>query len=210
MKYLYNPPSLVKRIFNSSKWSTSNGRILVTFDDGPVLSNTGSILKKLNEYNIKSLFFCVGNNIKKEPGVVKEILSQGHTIGNHTMNHSVLLSKGLNIIAAEVLPFNKIAEDNFGIKVKYFRPPHGKLNYRINSFIKDAGLTNIMWSLLTYDYTGDIRKVKTSMQYLRYNSIVVFHDSMKSKEIISRSIDLLAEEINKNDFKTGTPDECLN
>ena len=68
MKYLYDPPVLIKKIFPSTRWNTSNNKILLTFDDGPVEGNTEKILGELKKYNINALFFCVGNNIEKKKG----------------------------------------------------------------------------------------------------------------------------------------------
>ena len=31
--------------------------------------------------------FCVGNNILKEPEIFKQLIDDGHSIGNHLMNH---------------------------------------------------------------------------------------------------------------------------
>ena len=60
MKYLYNPPILLKKVFNDFSWNTNNGKVLLTFDDGPNPGTTEIILKKLSEEKIKALFFCVG------------------------------------------------------------------------------------------------------------------------------------------------------
>ncbi|MBZ0200165.1 MAG: hypothetical protein K8H86_09880, partial [Ignavibacteriaceae bacterium] len=72
------------------------------------------------------------------------------------------------------------------------------------------GLKNIMWSLLTYDYKNDINVVKFAVQkFLKDNSIIVLHDSLKSKEIIADSIELIINEAEKKGFTFGEPDECL-
>jgi peptidoglycan-N-acetylglucosamine deacetylase len=150
-QFIYNPPLLVKFVFSESIWNTINKKILVTFDDGPINGNTELILKKLNDHNIKSLFFCVGNNIINNPSLAHEILAEGHSIGNHTMNHRVLGRAGRNISAGEIVPFNRLMEEEFGYRVKYFRPPHGKYSFRLRKYLKEKGLVNVMWSLLTYD-----------------------------------------------------------
>jgi peptidoglycan-N-acetylglucosamine deacetylase len=209
MKFFYNPPFLVKKFLTGSYWTTVNGKILFTFDDGPVQGNTENILKQLDHYKIKALFFCVGNNIIKNPSLAEEIVKEGHSIGNHTMNHKILDRSGINEIAAEIIPFNKAVADKTGVSIKYFRPPHGRLGIRLNAFLKKNQLKNIMWSLLTYDYKDNLEEVKKSLKYLRGNSIIVLHDSIKSKSIISGSIETILNEINKNNYSAGSPEECL-
>jgi peptidoglycan-N-acetylglucosamine deacetylase len=209
MQYIYNPPLLVKYALSGSKWNTNNNKVLITFDDGPLSGNTEVILKKLNDYGVKSLFFCVGNNIVKNPSVTKEIIKEGHSIGNHTMNHRILSRAGIVTLEEEILPFNKYMEDEYGYRVKYFRPPHGRYSLRLRSFLKKNNLTNVMWSLLTYDYRGKKDLVIRSYKYLRNNSIVILHDNIKSSSIISDSIDRLMDKINENNFTTGSTEECL-
>ncbi len=209
MRYFYNPPLPVKLLFRESVWHSKTSKILITFDDGPLGNNTERILNKLDMYNIRALFFCVGNNIVKYPDLTRSIISGGHTIGNHTMNHKILSSSGKSEISEEIIPFNNLMNDKFGYEVKYFRPPHGRYSFRLKSFLKDKELTNIMWSLLTYDYRDNIDDVKSSLKHLRNNSIVVFHDNIKSSKIIFEALDILMDTVHKKEFNTGTPEECL-
>ena len=68
-----------------------------------------------------------------------------------------------------------------------------------------------MWSLLTYDYKNDLSIVKFAVdKYLKHNSIIVLHDSNKSKNIISDSISFIADEVGKKHYQFGEADECLN
>ena len=46
MKYLYNPPIILKKIFSDFSWNTNNGKVLLTFDDGPNPGTTEIISKK--------------------------------------------------------------------------------------------------------------------------------------------------------------------
>ena len=77
--------------------------------------------------------------------------------------------------------------------------------------MKKHDLKNVMWSLLTYDYKNDLSIVKFAIEkYLKHNSIIVLHDSNKSKSIISDSISLIADEVRKRNYQFGGADECLN
>jgi hypothetical protein len=67
-----------------------------------------------------------------------------------------------------------------------------------------------MWSLLTYDYKNDLAFVKFATQkYLNKDSIIVLHDSNKSKNIIVDSISLISDEAGKRNYQFGDPEECL-
>lgn len=211
MKYLYNPPIILKKIFSDFCWNTNNGKVLLTFDDGPNPVTTEIILKKLSEKKIKALFFCVGDNVQKYPELIHQIKDEGHSFGNHTFNH-----KRLNKISDEEKDFqistiNKIFNDQFDIKLKYFRPSHGRFQLSTSSLMKKHNLKNIMWSLLTYDYKNDLSIVKFAVKkYLKPDSIIVLHDSNKSKNIISDSINIIANEVRRRNYQFGETDECLN
>lgn len=210
IRYQCNPPALIKLLFNNFKWNSSSGKILLTFDDGPIPETTELILKLLDNHKIKSLFFCVGNNVLKNPGLTNSILAEGHLIGNHTFNHKKITKVSAEDLNNEINLFNKLLEDKHGYAVKYFRPPHGRFNLYGAKIIKQQNMINVMWSLLTYDFKSDLKIYKKIVnRYLKSNSIAVLHDSLKSKPIIEESIEYLVEAAYKKGFSIGEPSECL-
>ena len=209
MKSQYDPPFILKQVFPDFRWESKVDKILLTFDDGPVSGITENILRKLNDFKIKAVFFCVGNNILNNSSLASEILKEGHIVGNHTFNHSKLTLPGFDDYA-QIDRFNELAKDKLGIEVKYFRPPHGRFNLSTGKLLKKKKLTNVMWSLLTYDFRGNSSFVKYSVvKYLKKNSIIVLHDSLRSRDIISDSINFIADEVSGKGFIFGEPAECL-
>ena len=210
MKYLYNPPVIVKKIFNDFQWNSTGNKILLTFDDGPNIDTTERILDTLNLFGIKAIFFCVGNNIKNNPSLVDLILSDGHEIGNHTYNHKKIDQLRKGKIYEEINSVCSILKDKHRYCPKYFRPPFGRFNFLTSRILKEMGLRNVMWSLFTFDYKNDLNVIKFVIKnYLEKNSIIVFHDNLKSKEVIIKALDFLFEEVSKKDFEIGIPAECL-
>lgn len=210
MKYLYDPPGILKNLFKDFYWETRNHKILLTFDDAPNPDTTEIILKKLFDEKIKALFFCVGENVKKYPDLVSQIISEGHSVGNHTLNHKILNRISESEKDYQISAVNNLFEEKFNIKLKYFRPPHGRFQLSTNRLLKKFKLKNVMWSLLTYDYKNDISVVKFATEkYLKKNSIIVLHDSNKSKNIILDSISHITENAFKKNYQFGKAEECL-
>jgi peptidoglycan/xylan/chitin deacetylase (PgdA/CDA1 family) len=210
MKYLYNPPWLIKKIFYDFYWETANNKILISFDDGPNHETSELILKKLSDEKIKALFFIVGDNAVKYPELTKEIVSEGHTFGNHTLNHKKISLLSESEIDFQISSVQNIFIDKFNVSLKYFRPPYGRFNFATSSFMKKYNLKNVMWSLLTFDYKNDLSIVKFAVKkYLKNNSLIVLHDSLKSKNIILDSISLIAEEARNRNYEFGVAEECL-
>jgi peptidoglycan/xylan/chitin deacetylase (PgdA/CDA1 family) len=210
LSYTYSPPSIIKKLFIDFYWNTSNNKILLTFDDGPTAEATEIILKTLSGKKIKALFFCVGNNVKSNQSLVKDILDEGHLIGNHTYNHKRLTKIGNAQAIEEIVSFDDLMKEKFKYDVKYFRPPYGRFTISTGKILEDKSLKCVMWSLLTKDYKNDFEVVKFAVRnYLRKNSIIVLHDSLKSKDIIKDSINFIIDETKKNGFTFGEPEECL-
>jgi len=210
MKYSYNPPGAIKKIFSSFQWESKVDKILLTFDDGPIPETTPFILGILSRHNIKAAFFCVGENVHRHPGLYRDMINEGHLVCNHTFNHKPLTRLSRTEASAQVEKFNNFIKSDFGGDVLYFRPPHGRFNLSTPSLMKEMNLKNVMWSLLTYDFRNDLNVVKFAVNnYLEENSIIVLHDSLRSKDIIDESIDYIVEESSRKGFQIGVPAECL-
>jgi len=182
----------------------------LTFDDGPTEAATLKILNILKAINLKAVFFCVGSNIKKNPELTERILSDGHIIANHTMNHKLLTHINREESIAELSSFNELMKEKYNYDVKYFRPAHGKFNLRTNKLLNELRLKCVMWNLLTYDYENDSEKVKYSIDnYLKENSVIVFHDNIKSSIIIEESLNYTIDQAVKRGFTFGEPEDCL-
>ncbi|MBR0489720.1 MAG: polysaccharide deacetylase family protein [Prevotella sp.] len=152
--------------------------VYLTFDDGPIPQSTPFILDTLREHGIKATFFMVGDNVRKHPELYKQIVDEGHQVGNHTYNHLGAFKHWTITYAINAHKANEL------IHAKYFRPPHGWMRPSEYWWLKHA-FKIVMWDVVTRDYskwmTADdvINNVKT---YTRNGSIITFHDSLKSIE----------------------------
>lgn len=155
-----------------------NKSIYLTFDDGPVPEITPSVLKILSDFNIKATFFCVGENIQKHTDVFNQILEQGHSVGNHTYNHI----NGWKTPKNEYIE-NILKSESF-LHTKLFRPPYGKITPAEKKLLK-KNYRIILWTILSGDFDAKTSKeqcLENVLKYTNEGAIVVFHDSIKSKE----------------------------
>lgn len=210
LMHLYDPPLIIKKALPFFHWNTADGRILLTFDDGPNPDTTNIILSALNRHKIKAMFFCVGNNVSRYGSLFSEILSEGHEIGNHTYNHRKLSFAGKDAAIEEIERTNRVVFETSGRHLKFFRPPYGKFDFWTHRIAKDNGLNMVLWSLLTYDFQNNLSVVSRGIRKsLKKNSIIVLHDNTKSKGVLKDSIDLIAEEASRKSFTFGTSETCL-
>jgi peptidoglycan/xylan/chitin deacetylase (PgdA/CDA1 family) len=183
--YLVKTPWFVQRFFHKYSWriDTKKKEIYLTFDDGPVPDFTPWVLKTLEEFEAKATFFCVGDNIKKHPGIYQDILDGGHAVGNHTFNHlqgwkTPTQKYVKNILKAEAYIYGKSQK-----KTKLFRPPHGRIRPEQARILRKKGYKIVMWDVLSGDFDQRLSKeecFELTVKNIRSGSIVVFHDSDKS------------------------------
>ena len=186
MKYVYKTRWWMKLAYPSLIWEvkTSRKEIFITFDDGPDPEVTPWVLDQLKKYNAKATFFCVGENVERYPEIFKRIQSEGHTAGNHTYNHK----NGWKTDYKNYLVSVKKCSNVFGSN--FFRPPHGRITFNQIKKIKPR-YKIIMWSLLSGDFDPNISGTEcayNTVQYSKAGSIIVFHDSQKSKETLYEAL----------------------
>ena len=183
MFYFVKTPGWLKRIYDSYIWSIPiNDKILyLTFDDGPHPEATPFVLKELKKHNALATFFCIGKNVVSYPGIYKQIINEGHSVGNHTYNHL----NGWKTNNDDYL--KDIALASHEIDSDLFRPPYGRITSfqakNLKSAMKGKEPNVIMWDVLS----GDFDIACTPQQCLANvlltsvsGSIIVFHDSEKA------------------------------
>jgi len=197
----FKPPLIARFFLNRHVWNGKKDQnsVYLTFDDGPNSVATNWTLSFLKEHHIKATFFCVGNNILKEPETFEQIMNDGHAIGNHLMNHeNGFKTKNKDYISS----FEKAKKL---IKTNLFRPPYGKIKpSQAKTILKTDRI--IMWTWLSYDYNKniDVQTIIKKANTIKSGDILVFHDSEKCFErlkiILPEVVTLLKNK--KLNFKT--------
>lgn len=186
-----------KLLYPSLLWKIpdSPGTIYLTFDDGPIPEVTPWVLSLLKDFNAKATFFCIGENIRKNPTVFIQVLSEGHSIGNHTYNHlkgwktstkeyvkNVLLAEEI-IRKVQISGFGKQPDPATYNRKKLFRPPYGKITPSQLKKVQRLDYKIVMWDVISMDFDNTFSAkecMKNVTKYSKDGSIIVFHDSIKA------------------------------
>ena len=183
MFYFVKTPGWLKKIYDSYIWSIpgSDKILYLTFDDGPHPEATPFVLKELKKYNVLATFFCIGKNVVSYPGIYKQILQEGHSIGNHTYNHL----NGWKTNNDDYLKDIALAADE--IDSYLFRPPYGRITSfqakNLKPVMKGKEPKVIMWDVLSgdFDTACSPQQCLTNVLFASVpGSIIVFHDSEKA------------------------------
>jgi peptidoglycan/xylan/chitin deacetylase (PgdA/CDA1 family) len=186
-------PTLVWKI------PTDKKELYLTFDDGPVNGPTDFVLEELAKVSALATFFCIGDNIRKHPGVFKKIIEAKHSIGNHTFNHlNGWTTKTIEYVR-NVQLLEDTLTDNGQKPTSLFRPPYGRITRSQIHALKPYRI--IMWDVLSLDYNKNLSGescLRKTIRAIRPGSIVVFHDSFKAEKnltyILPRLISHFAEQ----------------
>ncbi len=186
----YKTPKVLKQFFSTYVWDcyTNNGKKLyLTFDDGPIPEVTEFVLEQLQQYNAKATFFCIGNNIKKHPKIFDKILSEGHTIGNHTMNHLKAWKSEPDAYIRNVIECQDSIQEYTKTRnhPKLFRPPYGQISYSKFKTLEKLGYKIVLWDVLSKDWEYKIPPeicLQNVIENVQQGSIIVFHDSIKASK----------------------------
>ncbi len=185
--YFHKMPKVIQKFHPNYTWHKSREKkvLYITFDDGPIPEVTDFVLKTLEQFDAKATFFCVGDNVRKNPKQFEAIVEKRHVIANHTFNHLNGWDTDVNEYIRNISDCAEVINDttkNYSQKI--FRPPYGRIKKGQYELLKND-YEVIMWDVLTGDFDGNLDKEKClseSIKATSNGSIIVFHDSIKAKE----------------------------
>lgn len=167
--------------------SADEKKIYLTFDCGYENGNTEAILDALKKHNAKGTFFVVGHYIESAPELVKKMVEEGHTVGNHT-NHHPDMSKISDMASfqAEMDAVRDLYKDLIGEEMPmYYRPPQGKYSVKNLEMAKELGYSTFFWSLAYVDWNTDAQPtheeaLKKLTSRIHPGAIVLLHVTSKT------------------------------
>jgi len=176
--YLVQPTYLIKSIYPKAIWrkEPTDKKLYLTFDDGPIPEITTWVLDVLKHYQVKATFFCVGNNVEKQPAIFQRILDEEHAVGNHTYNHLNGWKTHSPLYLKNVSRCKELVHSNL------FRPPYGKMKKTQFNILRRY-YSIVLWDVLSGDYdkkTSPEKCLKNVVDKYRNGSIIVFHDNVKA------------------------------
>jgi peptidoglycan-N-acetylglucosamine deacetylase len=178
--YLVKTPQFIQKLFPNFTWRIpSDEKVLyLTFDDGPIPDVTPWVLDQLKQYDAQATFFCVGDNIRKNPEIFGQVVEAGHAVGNHTFNH-------LNGWTTDnVKYFLNVRRCAHQVHSSLFRPPYGRLMPKQAEFLQ-RHYRIVMWDVLSGDFDPELTPeqcLSNVLKNAKQGSIVVMHDSLKAWE----------------------------
>ena len=141
---------------------TDDKVLYLTFDAGYENGNTAPILDALKKHNVSATFFVVGTYIESDPDLIRRMVEEGHTVGNHTWHHPDMSQiADMDSFKKEITAVEDAFLDVTGQEMtRYYRPPQGKYNEANLQMAKELGYKTFFWSLAYVDWYQDDQPAK--------------------------------------------------
>lgn len=173
------------------KKQTTEKIVAITFDDGPDPVQTPKVLQVLKEQQVPACFFCIGNKVEGNEQLLRQIVAEGHLIGNHSFSHhSRFPLYSLSRMKEDLHSCHCALEQVTSQEIKLFRPPFGVTNPTLAKAVRMQGYTPIGWNIRTFDTQNPpIEKVlKRIEKKLCPGSIILLHDRMPDCDLLLTAV----------------------
>jgi peptidoglycan/xylan/chitin deacetylase (PgdA/CDA1 family) len=139
-------PPLCDALGISRRAALGPGAVGLTFDDGPHPRGTPAVLEALDRAGATATFFVVGEQVRRDPGLVREVVAAGHRLGVHGDRHRSLLRMAPRTLRADLDRCSALVEELSGAPVSLYRPPYGIFSTGGLLEIRSRGWRPLLWS----------------------------------------------------------------
>jgi peptidoglycan-N-acetylglucosamine deacetylase len=159
----------------------ANGYVGLTFDDGPNTGNTSNLLNALKQAGLRATMFNLGQNAQNNPSLVREQVSAGMWVGNHSYTHPHMTTLSSTQMSSEITRTQQAIQSATGTAPKLFRPPYGETNAALRAVEVQNGLTEVLWNVDSQDWNGaTTAQIVAAAGRLQNGDVILMHDQYQT------------------------------
>lgn len=180
-----------------------SNKVALTFDDGPG-PETRAVMDVLKEHDAGATFFVLGNAVRNDPEIVREMVIEGFEVGTHSMGHEQF-PDGQNM--AESV---KVVSEATGFTPCLFRPPYGLTDSTVEANAAENGMATIMWDVDTSDYAaGSADEILAQIESTTSGSILVMHDGPENRQATVDALPQMIETLKAEGYELVSVTDLL-
>lgn len=162
-------------------WYGDGKVVALTFDDGPG-PYTNRVLDVLDQYGIKATFCQIGSQVGDYPQAEHRIVTDGHTLCNHTFSHDEELpKKSVAEMTAQVGKAEDTIREAAGVAPAYYRAPGGNFGTEgaLPGVLAHYKLIPLAWAVDSEDWRkpGVDKIVHNVVDAVTPGAIILMHDA---------------------------------
>ena len=187
--------------------------LYLTFDAGYENGFTGAILDSLKKHEAKAAFFLVGGYIQKNADLVRRMVREGHTVGNHSMHHKNMSQVAEPaVFRSELEDVEVLFREVTGQELpKFYRPPQGVYSEENLKMAKELGYKTVFWSLAYVDWNNDNQPTREEafaklLPRTHNGAVVLLHATSRTNAEI---LDELLTKWEEQGYRFGTMEELF-
>ena len=185
--------------------------VAISFDDGPWNNQTRRVLEIAAREKVPLTFYVIGRQVAGQEKIMKEIVSQGHEIGNHSWSHPTYKVSSA-VAKAEIEKTNAAILRATGIQAPTFRPPGGHLETGLAATAAQSGQRVVAWSSTGDDWkpgTSPATIVRNAMKTVRPGGIILLHDGGGNRSATVVAFSLLIKKLRDQGYSFVTVSQLL-
>ncbi|MEH3033262.1 MAG: polysaccharide deacetylase family protein [Aeromicrobium erythreum] len=175
------------------------GTVHLTFDDGPDPRHTRELLRVLRREHAQATFFVVGRRAARHPGLLREMVRDGHAVENHSWDHADLSRLSRHRVRSELGRTDRVVRRATGREPTIFRPPYGATDRGVRAAARRLGLRQELWTVDTRDWSGrsvaGIRRAALKGLRPHRSNVVLLHDGVATSGRTVRAVAPLVRRI---------------
>jgi peptidoglycan-N-acetylglucosamine deacetylase len=154
--------------------------IALTFDDGPHPHGTPAMLDALARVGATATFFLVGEQVRREPALAREIVAAGHGIALHGERHRCQLWLTPRMLDDDLARVASTVQDATGRAPRLYRPPYGVFSAAGLALVRRRGWGALLWSRWGRDWAARAtpeRIAARATRDLAPGDVILLHDA---------------------------------
>ncbi len=173
-------PSLCGSLGIPRTLSGEQSAVALTFDDGPHPRGTPAVLDALAATGARATFFLIGEQVRREPALAREIVAAGHSVALHGDRHRLQLRVPPRALAADLDRGLATIAEAAGVAPRHYRPPFGIFSPAGLAIVRRRGWAPLLWSRWGHDWRlhrtpGQIADEVT--ERLAAGDVLLLHDA---------------------------------
>ncbi len=165
--------------------ATTQPDVVLTYDDGPDPVTTPAVLEALRAHNATATFFMLTPRAVANKSLVHEIVSAGHEIALHGIDHTRLTQYSSTEVLRRCREGKAILEDVAGVEVRWFRAPYGAILLPHWTAVRRSGMEPVAWGPTARDWVQlpEEEMAQAALGSAQAGEIILAHDAFAGADV---------------------------